>query len=118
MPAVPVVIDLTGDDNETVVSDLEVDVLEGLVWPWREAMEYDDEVMGWNAPPGLLVPVQDGDVIEENGCSTPQIVGEAKRRFAQMEERGRSIVLFNEEVDRLVEQGVASEYNRPSSYFE
>ena len=36
MPAVPVVIDLTMDDDKTVVSDSEVDVLEGPVWPWRE----------------------------------------------------------------------------------
>ena len=115
VPAVPVVIDLTmDDDEETVVSDSEVDVLEGPVWPWREVEELDNYV----PPPGLLVPIQDGDVIEENGRSTPQIVGEAERRFAQMEERGRSMVPFDEEADRLVEQGVAPEYDRPPSYFE
>ena len=69
-------------------------------------------------PPGLLVLIQDGDVIEENWRSTPQIVGEAERRFAQMEERGRSMVPFDEEADQLVEQGVAPEYDRPPSYFE
>ena len=106
--AMPVVIDLTGDDNETVVLDSEVNILEGLVWPWREAVEHDDEVMGWQAPPGLLIPVQDGDVIEENERSTPQIVGKAERRFAQMEERGRSMVPFDEEADCLVEQGEGS----------
>ena len=114
VPAIPVVIDLTMDDDETVVSDSEVDVLEGPVWLWREVEEMDDYV----PPPGLLVPIQDGDAIEENGCSTPQIVGEAEKRFAQMEERGRSMVPFDEEADRLVEQGVAPEYDRPSSYFE
>ena len=77
-------------------------------------MELDDYV----APPGLLVLIRDGDVIEENGRSTPQIVGEAERRFAQMEERGRSTVPFDEEADQLVEQGVAPEYDRPPSYFE
>ena len=114
VPAVPIVIDLTMDDNKTVVSDSEVNVLEGSVWPWREAGEVDDYI----PPPGLLVTIQDGDVIEENGHSTPQIVGEAERRFAQMKERGRSMVPFDEEADRLVEQGVAPEYDHLPSYFE
>ena len=114
VPAVPVIIDLTMDDDETVVSDSEVDVLEGPVWPWREVGEFDNYV----PPPDLLVPIQDGDVIGENGRSTPQIVGEAERRFAQMEERGRSMMPFDEEADWLVEQGVAPEYDRPPSYFE
>ena len=32
VPAIPVVIDLTMNDDETVVSDSEVDVLEGPIW--------------------------------------------------------------------------------------
>ena len=115
MLTAPVVIDLTDDDEGTVVSDSAVEVLDGPVWPWREASE-DGDVMGREAPPGLLVPIQDG--IEENGRSTPQIVGEAERRFAQMEERGRSVVPLDEEADCVAEQGTAPEYDHPPSYFE
>ena len=110
-----VIIDLTSDDDETVVSDLEVDVLEGPVWLWRDkAMNNGQE---YEAPPGLLVEIQEMG-IEENGCLTPQIVGEAERRFAQFLARVESLAPADEEANRLVNGIVAPEYNCLPSYFE
>ena len=103
-PRQPEVVDLTGDDEE-----------EGLVVGVNEVplmirVERDETVVP-ETPGATLVE------IEEEGRSTPQIVGEAERRFENLERMQRAeeyTLTWDEEADEIARNGVAApEYGTP-----
>ena len=103
-PRQPEVVDLTGDDEEEglVVGENEV--------PLMIRVERDETIVP-ETPGATLVE------IEEEGRSTPQIVGEAERRFENLERVQRAeeyVLTWDEEADEIARNGVAApEYGTP-----
>ena len=103
-PRQPEIVDLTGDDKE-----------EGLVMGENEVplmvhVERDETIVP-ETPGATLVE------IEEEGWSTPQIIGEAEQRFEALERMQRRedlLLTWDEEADEVVHRGVAApEYGTP-----
>ena len=69
---------------------------------------------------GTIVPEIPGATlveIEEEGRSTPQIVGEVEWRFRELERREELALATNEEADQVARGGlVAPEYLSPPPY--
>ena len=106
-PRQPEVMDLTGDDKEEglVVGENEV--------PLMICVEREETVVP--ETPGVMLVE-----IEEEGRSTPQIVGEAEQRFAALERMQRSeeyLLTWDEEADKIAHNGVAApECGTPPDY--
>ena len=103
-PRQPEIVDLTGDDEEEglVVGENKV--------PLMIRVERDETVVP-ETPGATLIE------IEEEGRSTPQIIGEAERRFENLERLQRAeeyTLTWDEEADEIARNGVAApEYGTP-----
>ena len=103
-PRQPKIVDLTGDDKEEglVVGENKV--------PLMIRVERDKTIVP-ETPGAMLVE------IEEEGRSTPQIIGDAEWRFTALERIQRNeeyTLTWDEEADEIARNGVAApEYGTP-----